>query len=98
MAEAIRIEIENPADAADLARAFAVRGLVGEVVPVNGRCEVEIVSRREQTERLLIEVLAALEAWCADRDRISACVRVGERSYAFEASSGSLEPAHARAA
>ncbi len=98
VAEAIRIELESRADAADLVRAFAVRGLTGGVEVVNGHCEVEIANRREQTERLLIDVLAALEAWLADHDDPPTRVRVGERSYVFGAPASLVDMAHARAA
>jgi hypothetical protein len=83
MAEAIRIELDSPADAADLVRALGVRGLTAGIARVNGHCEFEIAYRREKTERLLVDVLAALEAWLADRTYPSTRVRIGQRSYTF---------------
>jgi hypothetical protein len=69
MAEPVRVDVESEPDAEDLSRALAVRGLAGRPAASGGRPAVEISCRHEDTDRLLADLLPALEAWRVDRAR-----------------------------
>jgi hypothetical protein len=64
-------------DAADLAQALAVRGLIGHVTGPAKRATLEIRDEREDTERLIAEVIEALKAWLADRHHEPLVVSAG---------------------
>lgn len=83
MAETIRVGLAGPSEGADLVRMLAAQGLPGRLIREAGRWEVEIGSEHEETERLLSDVLAALETWLGEREPSSIRVRVGGRTYAF---------------
>jgi hypothetical protein len=80
MAPPIRIEWLEGGEAIDLVQALAVRGLVGKPVREKARHVVTIHDPHEETERLLSDVVAALETWLADRGRDEIEVRVGSRT------------------
>lgn len=69
MAAPIRIGPLRGRDALDLARALAVRGLIGRPVRAGGSFSVEVADSHEESGRLLEEVTEALEDWLADRGR-----------------------------
>jgi hypothetical protein len=79
MAEHVLVGVGSQADAVDLSRALAVRGLTARWTTVDGRPEVELRYRREETQRLLADLLPALEAWRRDRAHGPLRVIVGER-------------------
>ena len=81
MAETIRIEVAGAAEGVDLVDALAVRGLTGELVHADGRWEVEIDYEHEETVRLLLDVVVALEAWLDDRGWPDTSISVGDRPY-----------------
>ena len=83
MAETIHIELATTAEGVDLVEALARRGLTGELVRAGSPSEVAVRYASEETDRLLLEVLAALEAWLADRGVSSLRVRVGKRAFTF---------------
>jgi hypothetical protein len=74
----IRIEWLEGGEAVDLVQALAVRGLIGKPVRRRARHAVVIHHPHEDTERLLPDVIDALEDWLADRGRETIGVRVGE--------------------
>jgi hypothetical protein len=76
MAEPVRVDVESEPDAEDLSRALAVRGLAGRPA-ASGRPAVEISCRHEDTDRLLADLLPALEAWRVDRARAHLRVTAG---------------------
>jgi hypothetical protein len=61
-------------------QALAVRGLVGKPSRSGERHAVVVHDPHEETERLLADVVAALETWLADRGRDSLQVRVADSS------------------
>ena len=67
VATPVRVERLESSDAEDLAQALAVRGLVGHVISSRGGATLEIRDEREDTERLIAEVIGALQAWLVDR-------------------------------
>jgi hypothetical protein len=79
LAPPIRIEWLEAGEAIDLMKALAVRGLVGILEREGSRHAVFVHDPHEETERLLAEVVEALESWLADRGRDAVEVRVGER-------------------
>ena len=86
MATPIRVGVLEAAEARDLVEALAVRGLIGTMSESRRGCWVELNEPHEETERLIAEVTAALEAWLLDRGRGPLNVRVGERHITVEAS------------
>ena len=87
VAAPIRVGMLDSAEAADLVDALAVRGLIGKPVAADGEQWVELHEVHEDTERLVAEVTAAVEAWLADRRREHVEIRVAERSYPVHAAS-----------
>ena len=73
MGEAIRIEVAGPAEAADLVRALAARGLPARVA-LDRASSVEVVSLREDTADVLRDRVPVLDCWCAGDE--SAAVRL----------------------
>ncbi len=73
----IRIESLEGGDAADLVQALAVRGLIGSSEREGKLSAVVIPHPHEDTERLLPDVVEALEGWLADRGKESAELSVG---------------------
>jgi hypothetical protein len=73
----IRIEWLEGSEAVDLVQALAVRGLVGKRARRRTRHAVLIYHPHEDTERLLPDVIDALQDWLADRGRETIEVRVG---------------------
>jgi hypothetical protein len=74
----IRIEWLEGGEAIDLVQALAVRGLIGKRVRRRAHHAVVIYHPHEGTERLLPDVIDALEDWLADRGRATIDVRVGD--------------------
>jgi hypothetical protein len=81
----IRIEWLEGGEAVDLVEALAVRGLIGKRVRRRTRHAVVIHHPHEGTERLLPDVIDALEDWLADRGRETIEVRVGADRRAIQA-------------
>jgi hypothetical protein len=81
MAEPVRIEVENEAQALDLSLALAVRGLTGNVLFEHLRWAVEVGQAREDSRRLLAEVSEAVVDWLCDRGYESATVHAGDRTF-----------------
>lgn len=79
MAEEIRVRVQEEADAADLERAFAARGLPATLKRENGVREVVIRSAHEHSSILTLEVLRALDGWLDDRHVPEVLVQVGDR-------------------
>jgi hypothetical protein len=79
MAERVRVDLESEPEAEDLSRALAVRGLAGRPATSGGRPAVEVTCRHEETDRLLADLLPALEAWRVDRARPQLRVTAGEQ-------------------
>jgi hypothetical protein len=102
VAPPIRIEWLESREAIDLAEALAVRGIVGRPVRSTEGHAVVVHDPRERVDRLVDEIVAALESWLADRGRGPVSVRVGTRVHdvaAREALPGALmERARARRA
>ena len=68
MAPPVRIEWLDGAEAIDLVQALAVRGLVGKPLAERKRQAVVVHDPHEEADRL-VDVVAALESWLADRGR-----------------------------
>ena len=81
----IRIQWLEGGEAVDLVQALAVRGLIGKPMRRRTRHAVVIHHPHEDTERVLPDVIEALEAWLADRGRESVEVRVGADSRSIRA-------------
>jgi hypothetical protein len=79
VATPVRVERLEQHEALDLAQALAVRGLVGRPVRSRGVGALEIHDAREDTQRLLTEVVEAVETWLADRQRDPVVISVGGR-------------------
>lgn len=80
MAPPIRIEWLESVEAIDLMQALAVRGIVGRLEEAGSQLAVVVHDPHEELERLLPEVVGALEGWLADRGREAVEVRVGDRA------------------
>ncbi|MCC6223665.1 MAG: hypothetical protein IT201_09280 [Thermoleophilia bacterium] len=76
MGQAIRIEVAEPVDAADLVRALAARGLPAVVAAGNGLW-VEVVSPREDATSVWRDLEPVLERWCAGGERAAVRVVMG---------------------
>lgn len=83
MDETVLVELAHGADGLDLAQTFARRGVTGRVIRQGELWALEIRAGREPLERLLIDVLSALETWLAYRDIPAVDIRVGRRVYTF---------------
>jgi hypothetical protein len=81
MAELITIETDSAAESHDLQRALAVRGLFS-FVELYGT-EVSLDSRFEPTERLLADLLPAVDEWRRDRHTGPLRVIVGGHPYSI---------------
>jgi hypothetical protein len=79
MAEPVLVDVGSEEEALDLSRALVVRGLAARRTTIDGRPEVELHCRREETQRLLADLLPALEAWRRDRAHGPLRVIVGGR-------------------
>jgi hypothetical protein len=80
MAPPVRIEWLDGADAIDLVQALAVRGLVGKPLRRGNRHAVVVHDPHEDADRLVAELVAALESWLADRGGESLRLTLGDRS------------------
>jgi hypothetical protein len=80
MAPPIRVEGLASREAVDLVQALAVRGIVGKPLYAGEGYAVVVHDPHEDEQRLLAEVLHALEGWLADRRREPLEVRVGART------------------
>ena len=96
MATPIRVGVLDAGEARDLVEALAVRGLIGTMSETEGACVVELNEPHEETDRLLTEVVDALEAWLLDRGRPGVEVRVGGRVIPVEPSERLDEALHTR--
>jgi hypothetical protein len=96
VAAPIRIGTLDAAEADDLVSALAVRGLVGRPVVANGERWVELHEAHEETERLLAEATAAVEAWLADRGRPAVELTVAGRTLTVRAHAGLNEALRTR--
>ncbi len=76
MATPIRIGPMRGRDALDLARALAVRGLIGQPVRTGRSYTVEVADSHEESDRLVAEVTGALAQWLADGGRRSVTLHV----------------------
>ena len=76
MAAPIRVEGLGRGEAADLVQALAVRGLTGRMRSAAG--DVELIEPYEETERLTVDLVEALQAWAHDRGRDELTIRVGD--------------------
>jgi antitoxin (DNA-binding transcriptional repressor) of toxin-antitoxin stability system len=85
VAAPIRIGTLDAAEADDLVGALAVRGLVGRPVAADGERFVELHEAHEETDRLVAEVTAAVEAWLADRGRPAVELTVAGRAFPVQA-------------
>jgi hypothetical protein len=81
MADTIRIALADDGDGYDLMRALAVRGLPARLKQRAEEAYLELDFRREATERLLGDLLPALEDWRHDRNRGAVRVEIAERAY-----------------
>lgn len=99
MDETILVELKRGADGLDLAETLGRRGVTGRVVRHGELWALEIRAGREPLERLLIDVLSALETWLAYSDTPAVDIRVGRRLYTFRsgAEGRRLTEAHRRA-
>ena len=79
MAPPIRVEWLESREARDLVQALAVRGIVGTQVATKDRIGVVIHDPHEAEERLVAELVAALEGWLDDRRREPLRLRIGNR-------------------
>lgn len=84
MGEAIRIEVAGPADAVDLVRALAARGLPARAAG-GDESWVEVTSPHEDLAEVLRDLEPVLELWCAGAER--AAVRVVPAAEAGQARS-----------
>ena len=66
-------------DARDVFEALGVRGLIAELVQVDGSWEIEIVSDEEDAMRVVAEVSHALDDWVVERGIPFIAMQVGER-------------------
>jgi hypothetical protein len=82
VARPIRVGVLDAAEASDLVEALAVRGLTATSAARGGGHWVELHELHEETERLLVEVTEAVEAWRADRGRPPLQIQVGEQTRA----------------
>ncbi len=80
MAPPVRIEWLDGAEAIDLVQALSVRGLVGKPLRKGKRHAVVVHDPHEEADRLIAELVAALETWLADRGRESLQVTLEDRS------------------
>jgi hypothetical protein len=80
VAPPVRIEWLDGAEAIDLVQALAVRGLVGKPLRKGTRHAVVVHDPHEDTDRLVAELVAALETWLADRGGESLRLTLGDRS------------------
>ena len=80
MAAPIRVEWLDGREARDLVQALAVRGIVGKQVTSAEDAAVVVHDPHETDERLLAELVHALEGWLADRGREQVRVRIGNRT------------------
>jgi hypothetical protein len=80
----IAIEIDSETAGYDLTRALAVRGLPAELHGDEG-CELTITLHHEATERLLADLLPAIEEWRRDRGLPAVRLRLGSRLYSIAA-------------
>jgi hypothetical protein len=99
MAEPVLVDVETEAEATDLSRALAVRGLAARPTTIAGHPEVELLCRREERRRLLADLLPALEAWRLDRGHGPLRVVVGEGVHVLGGPVGeAVEPPRSNAA
>ncbi|MCC6222089.1 MAG: hypothetical protein IT201_01190 [Thermoleophilia bacterium] len=76
MAAPIRIGPLPGPEALDLAQALAVRGITGRPIRATGRFEVVVHDSHEDPDRLVHDLVDALEEWLADRGRLEVGVRI----------------------
>jgi hypothetical protein len=98
VAAPIEIGALQEAEAVDLVRALASRGLIGRRAEHGDELWLEVWEAREDTERLLGEVSAAVADWLADHDRPTLELRVGARVQTVAARGDLPDALRARAA
>jgi hypothetical protein len=81
VADRVEIDVNGEAEAGDLQRALAVRGLPGLVRLEDDRQTVVLDCPYEGTDSLLRDLLPALEAWRIDRRRGALKITVGGRAF-----------------
>jgi hypothetical protein len=81
MADRVEIEVDGRAEAGDLVRALAVRGLPGVLRSDEHRLLVVLDYPHESTDSLLRDLLPVLEAWRRDRRRAPLRITVEGRPY-----------------
>jgi hypothetical protein len=79
MSETVTVEVAGARACADLARALAVRGLPVRVDP--GSTQLSVASPHERTERLLRDLLPALDQWRRETQAGPVLVAVGGASF-----------------
>jgi hypothetical protein len=77
--ETITVEVADARACADLARALAVKGLPVRVAP--GSTQLSVASPHERTERLLRDLLPAVDQWRREMEAGPVQVAVGGVSF-----------------
>jgi hypothetical protein len=80
VAPPVRIEWLDGTEAIDLVHSLAARGLVGKPVRTGSRHAVVVHDPHEEADRLVADLVVALESWLHDRGRESVHLTVGDRS------------------
>jgi hypothetical protein len=80
VAPPVRIEWLDGSEAIDLVHALAVRGLVGKPVRQGSRHAVVVHDPHEEADRLVADLVVALESWLVDRGRESVHLTLGDVS------------------
>jgi hypothetical protein len=89
MAARVEIDLATEAEAQDLLWALGSRGLSGRVTSLDGRLGLVLEYAHESTQRLLTDLLPALEVWRHDRARGPLTLRAGGRVYRLASATGS---------
>lgn len=76
MSAPIRIGTLDATEASDLVHALAARGLIGRAVGADGERWVEVSEPREETRRLLADVIDAVSTWLSEHERASVDIEV----------------------
>jgi hypothetical protein len=83
LAHRVEIQLDSRAEAHDLLRALAVRGLAGALRPGASPPAVVLDGSHESTASLLADLLPALDAWRLDRSRGPLSIAVEGRRYSL---------------
>jgi len=95
--EPLSVGAGSAAEGRDLVQALEARGFSAALVRKRSRWEVEIGLDAHEGDRLLLDVVRALEVWLVGRGRRSVRVRVGERSVRLTAHPDEAERSQASA-